>query len=94
MTKTKEELIAEKVKELEALIADDTQYEYEPKSREIIEESEWNKAPIEELEKIVEFSVARLIMKRVDEMYGVKHSNNYQRPLFEEYSKILRELNE
>jgi hypothetical protein len=92
MTKTKDELIAEKVKELEALMADDTLYESKPGY--IIEESEWNKCPIDVLETIVDINVAKLIMRRVDEMYGVKHSNEYQRPLYEEYSKLLRDLNE
>jgi hypothetical protein len=89
---TKDELIAQKVKELEALMADDTQYESKPGY--IIEESEWNKAKIEDLEKIVDFQVARLIMRRVDEVYGYKHSNEYQRPLFEEFQRVVRELNE
>ena len=93
----KDELIAQKVRELEALMADDTQYESndsKSNSRYIIEESEWNKCPVDVLKAIMDVNIAKMIMKRVDEMYGVKHSNEYQKPLYEEYQNILKSLNE
>lgn len=39
----------------------------------------------------VDVSIVKQIMRRVDEVYGRKENNIYTAPLYEEFSKILKD---
>ena len=39
----------------------------------------------------VDVSIVKQIMRRVDEVYGRKENNVYTAPLYEEFSKILKD---
>jgi hypothetical protein len=40
----------------------------------------------------VDTNVVRQIMQRVDEVYGRKHSNIHSKPLYEEFTRIIKSL--
>lgn len=88
---TREEQIELLTKQLLTLINTPTTNDTEPE--DVAVEIKSVERTVNDLKTLnVDTNVVRLIMNRVDEIYGRKHSNIYATPLYEEFSRIIKTL--